>query len=214
MNIDEVLVELNNMPYTSFGVSVPAMRKLAHKIARQDYMILQDETALDTFELRLLHAFVLGYAHDDLPNLLRHFAQFVPYVNDWGICDSLCQNFTIARQYPEKVWDFIMQYRHSCREFEVRIVAVILLSHYLNDDYIDRVVDVLDSLYAEEYYAQMGVAWALATVCGKYPDKCLNYLAHQNNLNNTTFRMTVRKICESFRVSAALKQKIKSLKTA
>ena len=136
---------------------------------------------------------------------------FMPYVDDWAFCDSLCQNFKVARKYPEEVWDFIMQYRNSSQEFFARIVAVVLLSHYLNDEYVDRVINVLDTLHAEKYYAQMGIAWALATVCGKYPQKCLNYLQNHNQLNQITFNMTKRKICESFRVADEIKRQVKDL---
>ena len=76
-----------------------------------------------------------------------------------------------------------MQYADSRREFEVRVVAVMLMSHFLNDDYIDRVIEVLNHLYTGElpekndfYYAKMGVAWAIATIAAKYPEKCLKYM--------------------------------------
>ena len=206
MNVEDILQELAQLPRTTFGISIPELRKTARKIARQNYRILQDNTEFETFELRLLNALVLGYARDDLPNLLNCFKRFVPYVNDWAVCDTLCQGFTIARRFSQQVWDFVMQYRNSRQEFETRIVAVVLLSHYLNDEYIDRVLTVLDSLYAEKYYAQMGVAWALATLCAKYPEKCLEYLSGQNNLDAATFKMTIRKINESFRVAPEIKR--------
>ena len=212
MNIEDILQELAQLPRTSFGISVPALRKTARKIARQNYRILFEKTDFSTFELRLLNALVLGYARDDLPNLLACFARFVPYVDDWAVCDALCQGFTIARRHPQEVWDFVMQYRNSRREFAARIVAVVLLSHYLNDDYIDKVLKVLDSLYTEKYYAQMGVAWALATVCAKYPAKCLQYLQGPNHLDATTFNMTIRKIKESFRVAPEVKRQVTLLR--
>ena len=205
-NIEDIVSELARLPRTTFGISVPALRQTARRIARDDYRILLDNSRLETFELRLLNALMLGYARDDLPHLLDCFARFVPYVDDWAVCDALCQGFTAARCYPEPVWDFVMQYRNSRQEFAVRIVAVVLLSHYLNDEYIDRVMAVLDSLYTEKYYAQMGVAWALATLCAKYPEKCLQYLRGPNNLDATTFRMTIRKINESFRVAPEVKR--------
>ena len=205
-NIEDIVSELARLPRTSFGISVPALRKTARRIARDDYRILPDNSRLETFELRLLNALILGYARDNLPHLLDYFARFVPYVDDWAVCDALCQGFTAARRYPEPVWDFVMQYRNSRQEFAVRIVAVVLLSHYLNDEYIDRVMAVLDSLYTEKYYAQMGVAWALATLCAKYPEKCLQYLRGPNNLDATTFRMTICKINESFRVAPEVKR--------
>ena len=100
----------------------------------------------------------------------------MPNVDNWAISDSLCQSFKIARKCPDVVWNFIMQYVHTKREFESRIVSVTLLSHYLNDEYIDKVISVLNSLNTDNYYSQMGVAWAIATIMGKYPEKCLEYL--------------------------------------
>lgn len=213
MNISEIISRLNQLPQTAFGTSVPAIRKLAKTIARDDYrsFILQNQN--QTFELRMLHAFVIGYAKDDIEVLLNHFKNFIPYVNDWAINDSLCQNFTIARQYQARVWSFVMNYANSQKEFESRIVSVILLSHYLNDEYIDRVISTLNKLYTKEYYASMSVAWALATVMARYPQKCLDYLQSPAcALDPITYKRTLQKIRESFRVSADIKELTKSLK--
>ena len=91
-------------------------------------------------------------------------------------------------------------------------MAVVLLSHYLNDEYIDRVIKVLDSLNTDDYYSQMGVAWALATVMGFYPEKCLDYLKSKNcNLDETTLKKTKQKIRESFRVDEKIKQIVKNI---
>ena len=100
-----------------------------------------------------------------------------------------------------------MKYKQTKREFESRIVSVILLSHYLNDEYIDRVIEVLNELNTDDYYSQMGVAWAVATVMGKYPVKCLNYLKSKDcNLDKITFNKSIQKIKESFRVSENMKR--------
>ena len=104
-----------------------------------------------------------------------------------------------------------MKYKNSKKEFESRIISVVLLSHYLNDNYIDRVIDVLDKLNTDDYYSQMGVAWALATVMGKYPDKCLAYLKSKDcHLNEITLKRTKQKIRESYRVSDEIKIFIKT----
>mgnify|MGYP002623080896 CR=1 FL=1 len=138
--------------------------------------------------------------------MLKYFKAFIPYVDDWGINDSLCQNFKIARKYLDIVWDFLMQYKNSTHEFESRIVSVTLLSHYLNDKYIDRVIEVLNSLNTNDYYSQMGVAWAFATIMGKYPEKCLDYLNSKDcKLDKTTYNKTLQKIRESHRVSDEIK---------
>lgn len=213
MNLTNIKHKLNNIKRTSFGISVPELKKFAKQIAKEDYKEFLDNNKFETFELKLLHAFVLGYAKDDINILLKYFADFVPYVQDWAVNDSLCQSFKIARKYPEIVWNYLMQYKNSDKEFESRIVSVMMLSHFLNDSYIHKVIDVLEKLNADKYYAQMGIAWAIATIMGKYPDICLGYLQSEKcGLNVKTYNKALQKIRESFKVNSQIKEIIKSIK--
>ena len=212
MNLTEIKKELTNIKRTTFGISIPELRKFAKKIAKEDYKYFLENDDFSSFELKLLHAFVIGYVKDDIKTILKYFKAFIPQVDDWAVNDSLCQNFRISRKYPDIVWDFLMKYKNSKKEFESRILATVLLSHYLNDKYIDKVIEVLDSLNTDKYYAQMGVAWAIATVMGKYPEKCLAYLKSNNcHLDEITLKRTKQKIRESYRVSDEIKQLTKAL---
>lgn len=212
MKLCEIKKKLNNIKRTKFGISIPELRKFAKKIAKGNYIEFVENNDFSTFELKLLHAFVIGYAKDDINILLKYFKNFIPYVDDWAVNDSLCQNFKIARVYPEIVWKFLMKYKNSKKEFESRIVAVTLLSHYLNNEYIDKVIGVLDSLNTYDYYSQMGVAWAIATIMGKYPEKCLDYLQSDNcHLDAITYKKSLQKIRESLRVSDEIKLLTKSM---
>ena len=207
MNLAEIKKELAKIKRTTFGISIPELRKFSKKIAKEDYKYFLENDDFSSFELKLLHAFVIGYVKDEIKVILKYFKEFIPQVDDWAVNDSLCQNFRIARKYPDIVWDFLMKYKNSKKEFESRIVATVLLSHYLNDEYIDRVIEVLDSLNTDKYYAQMGVAWAIATVMGKYPEKCLKYLKSKDcHLDDITIKRTKQKIRESFRVSDKIKE--------
>ena len=213
MNLANIKQELNSIERTSFGISVPKLRKFAKKVAKADYKKFIEINDCSTFELRLLQAFVIGYAKDDIDVLLKYFKAFMPFVDDWAINDSLCQNFTIARKYPDKVWDFLMQYKTTTKEFESRVVAVILLSHYLTNEYVDKVIEILDTLSTDKYYSQMGVAWAFATIMGKYSDKCMKYLKSENcHLNKITYNKTLQKIRESCKVSDEIKKLIKDMR--
>lgn len=78
--------------------------------------------------------------------------------------------------YPDPVWNFIMQYKNSNKEFERRIVAVMILSHYLSKDYIDKAIAILshchfNCLNTDNYYHSMSVAWAIASIMGKISSK-------------------------------------------
>lgn len=212
MNLELITKELNKIKRTSFGISIPELRKFAKKLAKNDYKEFFRINDFSTFELKMLHAFTIGYVKDDIKTLLIYFEKFMPYVDDWSINDSLCQNFRIARDEQEAVWDFLMQYKNSKKEFESRIVAVVLLSHYLNDEYITRVFEVLNELNTNDYYSQMGVAWAIATIMGKYPEKCLEYLNNPKcKLDKTTYNKSLQKIRESLKVSKEIKNITKTM---
>ncbi len=212
MKIKDIKIELDKIKRTKFGISIPELREFARKIAKSYYSDFIQNKDFSTFELKLLYAFVLGYAKDDINDLIRYFEDFIPQVNDWAINDSLCQSFKIARKYPEIFWNFIMKYKNSKKEFESRVVSVCLLSHYLNDKYIDKVIKVLDKLNTDDYYSQMGVAWAFATIMGKYPQKCLDYLQSTDcHLDKTTYNKSLQKIRESLKISDDIKKLTKTM---
>ena len=202
MDLKEIKNKLTTIKRTKFSICIPDLRDFAKEIARENYQEFFKVNDFSVYELKLLHAFVLGYAKDDIHILIQYFEEFIPQVNDWLICDSLCQSFKIARKYPDIFWKFLMKYAHLKAEFESRIVSVCMLSHFLNDEYIDRVISVLDQLYTERYYSMMGVAWAIATVMAKYPTKCQSYLQSELcHLDKTTYKKSLQKIKESFRTS-------------
>ena len=83
----------------------------------------------------------------------------------------------------------------------------------MNDEYIDKVIEVLDSLNTDDYYSQMGVAWAVATIMGKYSEKCLKYLKSPKcSLDKITYNKALQKIRESYRVPDEIKTLTKNLK--
>ena len=209
-NNPELYNKLNPTAKPALGVRIPKLREIAKRIAKEDYKWFLDNNPMDTFELESLQAFVIGYAKDDIHILLDYMRKFIPTIHDWSVNDSLCQTFKIARKYPEETFDLLMEFKDSKREYEVRVVAVMLMSQFLNDEYIDRVIETLDSLYTDTYYSRMGVAWAVATAMAKYPDKCIEYMNSSNNhLDDWTFNKSIQKMKECFRVNKEDIDKIK-----
>ncbi len=208
-NNAELYNKLNPTAKPALGVRIPKLRELAKRIAKEDYKWFLENNPLDTFELESLQAFVIGYAKDDIHVILNYMREFIPTIHDWSVNDSLCQTFKIARKYPKETFDLLMEFKDSKKEFEVRVVAIMLMSQFLNDEYIDKVIEVLDSLYTDSYYSRMGVAWAIATIMAKYPHKCIAYMnSSKNHLDDWTYNKAIQKMKESFRVEKADIQKI------
>lgn len=197
------------------GIRIPMLRKLAREyVACRDWKdCLEWEEPL-YFEEKLLQAYIIGLAKDDIGQIEEALGRFIPTVDNWSVNDALCSSLKIARKYPKQIWNLLMKYRDSDKEFEVRVVAVTLMAQYLNDIYIDRVLEVLGSLPVRGYYTSMGIAWALATSWAKYPDKTRAFL-QEHPIDRDTYKKTLQKCIESRRISseekAAIRQKLRLL---
>lgn len=197
------------------GIRIPMLRKLAREyVACRDWKdCLEWEEPL-YFEEKLLQAYIIGLAKDDIGQIEEALGRFIPTVDNWSVNDALCSSLKIARKYPEQIWNLLMKYRDSDKEFEVRVVAVTLMAQYLNDIYIDRVLEVLGSLPVQGYYTSMGIAWAFATSWAKYPDKTRAFL-QEHPIDRDTYKKTLQKCIESRRISseekAAIRQKLRLL---
>lgn len=94
---------------------------------------------------------------------------------------------------------------------EVRFAAVALMDFFLNDEYIDRVLEIYRRISLDAYYVKMGVAWALSVCYVKYPEKTLALLK-EGALDPWTHNKAIQKCRESFRVSKEDKEMLKELK--
>jgi 3-methyladenine DNA glycosylase AlkD len=86
-----------------------------------------------------------------------------------------------------------------------------LLNYYIDEAYLDRVLQSLDQIRLEAYYAQMAVAWALSICYIRFPARTLNYL-QGCGLDDFTYRKTLQKIIESHRVDLQEKEVIRQLR--
>ena len=191
---------LNPNCKSMLGVRLPELRKIAKEIAKADYKGFLEEGPETYFEYETLKAYVLGYAKDDIETILSYADCFIPKIKDWSVNDSFCQNFTIARKYPERVFDWLMGYAKKEEEFSQRVAAVLLMSHFLVPEYIEKVLAVMDILQYDGYYTKMGVAWCVATAYAKFPKETAAYLGN-NKLQDWTYNKAIQKMCESYRVS-------------
>lgn len=182
------------------GIRIPILRDMAKKLAKEDWKGCMEWEDTLYFEETMLQGLVLGYAKAPVEEILEYAEKFIPKIDNWSVNDSFCSNFKIAGKEPQKVWDFLMTYKNSHDEYETRVVAVMLMNHFLDDEHIDAVLKVLGELEIAGYYTSMGVAWAYATAWAKYPEKTKAYL-RDNPIDPETYHKTLRKCLESYRIS-------------
>lgn len=195
------------------GVRVPVLRKIAKEIAKGDWKTYLREATEDTYEEVVIKGFVIGYAKAELEVLLPYIAEHIEKINDWSLCDGFCSNLKVVEKHREEFLEFLLPYAKIDDEFKQRVVAVMLMTYYLTDDYIDISLKVLDSLKNEKYYCKMAVAWTIATAWAKQREKTYCYMQDGNNtLDNWTYNKAIQKMVESYRVSDEDKEMLRQMK--
>lgn len=221
--IREQIFELTDKDYQKFsssllpnidnvlGVRLPALRKLAKRVAKEDWHKFMKTTSSEYFEEVMLQGMVLGYVKTDVDELLQYIAEFVPKIDNWSVCDSFCIGLKSTKDNMEKVWDFIQPFLSSEKEYEVRFAVVMLLDFYINNDYIDNVLKLLDCVKYDGYYAKMAIAWAISICFVKFPEQTMEYLKN-NTLDDFIYNKSLQKITESLQVDKETKAIIRSMK--
>lgn len=193
------------------GVRLPHLRELAKEIAKGDWREYLTNPADEYFEEIMLQGLVIGYAKASPEEMLKYVEVFVPKIRNWSVCDSFCTGLKLAKKHPELVWNFIRPYLKSDKEFDIRFAVIMMLAHFIDDGYIDRVIASLDGIRHEGYYVRMGVAWAVSVCYVKYPEKTMAYLKNCS-LDDFTYNKSLQKILESYRVDQDAKAIVRSMK--
>ncbi|WP_027399443.1 DNA alkylation repair protein [Anaerovorax odorimutans] len=202
---------INNL----LGVRIPDQRKIAKEMVKGDWKIYLDKNLIDYkdeyYEEIMIQGLIIGNAKMTIGEMLKYTADFIPKINNWGICDSFCSSLKKTKKHRKEVWEFLQPYLKSNKIFEIRFGVVMLLDYYIVDDYIDQVLITLDIIKNDGYYVKMAVAWALSVCYVKYPEKTIIYL-NNNNLDDFTYNKALQKIIESLRVDKDSKDLIRSMK--
>lgn len=194
------------------GVRIPRLRKLAQGIAKNEWRQYIEEPSLpEYFEETMLKGMIIGYADMSIEERLLYLTKFVPRINNWSVCDSVCITLKFTRQHKKQIWEYLQPYFYSDKEFFVRFAVVMALDFYIEESYMDALFKNFSEIKANAYYSDMAIAWALSICFVRYPQKTMDYLK-TCELSASIYKKTLQKICESRQVSPDLKKEIRRLR--
>lgn len=222
--IKEELISMQDKKYKEFhkglcpgtenivGIRVPILRNYAKELLKQyDWKTLIKNIDNEYYEEIMLQGMVIGLAKDDFKSIIQEIEKFLPKIDNWAVCDTFCAGLKITKKHKKEMWNFIQKYIQSKKEFEVRFSVVMILDCYIEDEYLEKIFEIFDSIKREEYYIQMAVAWAISICLIKYYDKTLNYLK-TTNLDKFTYNKALQKAIESYRITKEQKQTLRDMK--
>ena len=201
------------------GLHLPEMKQVAKALAKQAdaWDILhkfEQEHQTDRFRLTYEETLVWGLTINALKcsweERLSLLKPYIPILDNWAVCDSFCCNAKWALKIPSQtLWEFLLPYFHSDKEFEVRFAIVMSMCYLLNEEWLNTIFQQLENIdlrsihsdytnLPSPYYVRMGIAWLLATALAKYPDETRKFV-NASSLTEDVKRLYARKARESFK---------------
>lgn len=195
------------------GIRVPKLRKYAKEIVEEnDWEEFVKNENVRYFEEVMLQGFVIGYSKLEFEEKLKYITLFVPRIDSWAISDTFVPTLKIKEKNLKQYWNYILKYLNSDKEFEIRFALISMLDYFINDKYIDKVIEKINNISNEGYYVRMGKAWLLAEIGIKYNEKLIEYLNGDNNLDKFTYNKTLQKMIESYRIDIKQKELLRKMK--
>ena len=193
------------------GVRLPKLRKIAKKIIQTDY---EYYLAMDNplyFEEVMLQGMIIGKINLPWTKRSYYVKQFISKINNWSVCDSFCCGLKFKASEKEIVWQFLQPYFASDAPYDIRFAVVMLLFHFVNDEYLQKVFTLFNQIKNDDYYVKMAVAWAISIYFRELPKLTMAYL-QKNQLDDWTYNKALQKITESLKVDCNTKIIIRTMK--
>lgn len=221
--LQEKLFELRDEGYKNFsakllptvdkekiiGVRSPALQKFAKKFFQnEDTAEFLNDLPHEYFEENSIHALIISEMKN-YSDCLRAVKNFLPYVDNWGTCDSLIPK--IFSRHTAELEGEIKIWLESEETYTVRFAISMLMKFYLGENFDEKYLHWVAKINSDEYYIEMMAAWFFAEALVKQYDAAIVYL-EQKLLSPSVHKKTIQKAVESRRISFETKNFLKSLR--
>ncbi len=180
------------------GIRLPILKNIAKMIAKGDYLNFIKNNKHQYTEEIMLHGLVITYLKVSFNESIKLFDEYIKYIDSWVTCDSVVMNYKIVSKNLDICLVKIKEYLKSDKPF-IKRVGIVLLFYYLNDDYINEVLILINSIKSDDYYVKMANAWLISISLIKYYDKTIEFLKNCQ-LDDWTYNKALQKAIESYRI--------------
>lgn len=193
------------------GIRTPILKNMAKEISKGDYKNFIKLNKHETYEEIILHGLVLGYIKGDFSDIVVLLEEFIQYIDNWAINDITVANLKIFSKNLDSGFDVINNYISSDNEWSIRFGLILLLDFYINDTYINDILNICNNIECKKYYVMMANAWLISVCYVKYPSITHEFLKN-NKLDKITHNKAISKIIESRRVDIDTKNILRTMK--
>ena len=196
-----------NTNYDVLAIKSDVISSIAKSITKGNYIEFLENCNFKYHEVFIVYDKVLAKIKE-VDIFIKYLERLFDIFDNWASVD--CIDFSIVNKNRELFFNKVNLYINDERTF-VKRVGIRILFKYLNDEYISKVIEIINSIDMNEYYVSMGVAWLLCEAM----IKCRDYIIDNINdikVDNETFNRFVGKCNDSFRISSSDKMYLRRLK--
>lgn len=193
------------------GVRTPVLRSFAAEFAKTpESRVFLTLLPHKYQEENSVHSFLIEKIKD-YNETITALDEFLPYVDNWAVCD--CMKPAVFKKHKSELIQKIPEWLASRHTYTVRFGLGMLMSFFLDDDFSEDYLQMAAAVVSDEYYVNMMKAWYFATALAKQYESAVVYI-QQKKLDVWTHNKTIQKAVESFRITDAQKQYLRTLKIA
>ena len=222
--IKEELLNLKDEKYLAFhsnlcknvkmiGIRVPILRDYAKRLYKEnkDVDALLNNIDTEYYEEIMLKGMLIAFDQKvSLDKLFHRLDEYVPLLDNWATCDTLCASLKITKKYPKEIFDYLKPLFKSKKTYDLRFAIVMCLGHYVDKKYLKEIFPLLDKIKNHDYYVDMAIAWFLSVCLVKEYDYTIEYLK-ENTLDEEIIKMMMQKVRDSYRLTDYQKRNLQDL---
>ena len=194
------------------GVRLPDIRSIAKKYSGTkegaDFIDSLPHTYYDEY---MAHGLMIGFLKKDKEEIKARIDRFLPYVDNWGVCDSFVCCLKTFFKSKEYAFEFLEEQLPTDEVYRIRFALVSFLNYYMDDEYIDKVLDYTVAVKNDDYYVKMAQAWLVSVGIAKQYEKTVKLL-QTGVLSPWVHNKAIQKSKESFRISGETKEYLNTLR--
>lgn len=193
--------------YETIGVRMPTLKSISKKISKYDLEgFIKIGIKSNIYEILMLVGLVISNIKDI--NIYDvYINEFVKVMDSWCFTDTISKNSKVLNTTNI---NYAYSFIKSESEFTKRYGYVLILDHYINKDNLEVIFNLIKKEKVHSYYVDMAISWLLSELYIKYKSETYSFISN-TKLSDFILKMTIRKIKDSYRVSAKDKEILNEL---
>ena len=179
------------------GVRLPKLRKYAKELLKSNEKVVFKDKYYEEILLRCIYVAGIKCSFDEK---IKQIEELLPLIDNWGTCDTLVSSLKIINKHLDEYYPCLLKYLKTNKEYYQRYSLVVLLHFYVDEKYLDDLLNIIKKQKYNGYYSKMAAAWLLSYLLIFYFDETLDYLKN-NEIDEFVYKKGIQKALDSFRLN-------------